>query len=198
MQFDDYDARVRLILASASARRRELLTAAGLEFAVAPSAVDEQREPGELPEAYVARLALEKARSVQAQYPADVILGADTVVVVDGTVLEKPASELDARGMLAQLSGRAHEVLTGVAVVSADGEQGHVERTRVWLAPLSPQEIDWYVETGEPMDKAGAYAIQGLASRFVLRIEGSYANVVGLPVANILPLLARAGFQPSI
>jgi septum formation protein len=112
---------------------------------------------------------------------------------VDGTVLEKPVSELDARGMLAQLSGRAHEVLTGIAVVTADGEQGHVERTRVWFAPLTAGEIEWYVESGEPMDKAGAYAIQGLASRFVQRIEGSYANVVGLPVASVLPLLARAG-----
>ena len=193
-----YDARVRLILASASARRRELLTAAGIAFDVAPSAIHEQLEPGELPEAYVARLALSKARAVHAQHPADVVLGADTVVVVDGAVLEKPASELDARGMLTQLSGRAHDVLTGVAVVSAEGEKGHVERTRVWFAPLSPNDIDWYVDSGEPMDKAGAYAIQGLASRFVLRIEGSYANVVGLPVAQVMQLLAQAGFPPAI
>jgi septum formation protein len=184
---------MRLILASASARRRELLAAAGLTFHQDAADTDERRMPGELPEAYVARVALAKAEEGHTRHPHDLVLGADTVVVVDADVLGKPASDIEAAEMLARLSGRSHDVLTGVALVWTGDHRVIVERTRVWFSRLSEADVDWYVRSGEPRDKAGAYAIQGLASRFVERIEGTHANVVGLPVAALLQLLRETG-----
>jgi len=186
---------MRLVLASASARRRELLTAAGLAFVVDPADIDERRHPGEAPEEYARRVAVEKAQTGRQRHPADVVLAADTIVLVGDRVLAKPATPDEAAAMLAQLSGRMHEVLTGVAVEWPDGARAHVERTQVWFAPLDAGQIRWYVDSGEPMDKAGAYAIQGLASRFVTRIEGSYSNVVGLPVAVVWQFLQETGLE---
>ena len=179
-----------LILASASPRRAELLTTAGISFESLPVHIDETQLDGEAASDHVRRLAEEKARMALAKRGDAVVLGADTVVVVDERILGKPKDPEHAAAMLRALAGRSHEVLTGVAVLRADRPpRVAVERTRVWMAALGNDEIAWYVATGEPMDKAGAYAIQGLASRFVERIEGSYSNVVGLPVALVYRLL---------
>lgn len=183
-----------IVLASASPRRAELLRAAGIDFQVIVANVDETLHPGEPPEAYAVRVAAAKAEAVRVQAHGRAVLGADTVVVVDEHILGKPADAADARRMLALLSGRAHDVLTAVVVLPPDGgSHREVERTVVEFAALTTDEISWYVASGEPMDKAGAYAIQGLASRFVTRIAGSYSNVVGLPVARVYQMLRRAG-----
>lgn len=178
-----------LILASASPRRAELLLAAGIPFTTRPVEVDEQPHDGESPRAYVLRVAADKARACPA--PADsVVLAADTAVVVDAQILGKPIDPADAARMLQLLSGRAHLVLTGVVLRRGGKEVAAVESTEVTFAPLTDQDIAWYVDTGESSDKAGAYAVQGLASRFIDRIDGSYTNVVGLPVATVCRLLA--------
>jgi nucleoside triphosphate pyrophosphatase len=242
---------MRLVLASASPRRAELLTSAGFTFEILAVDADERPRPGEAPPAYVRRLAGEKsARALDllsrsgrtgagppggppelqrgrkriaegegAYYlqappegghyaynetrfardggsrtvaePDIVVLGADTAVVLDGEILGKPRDDEDARAMLRRLSGQGHEVLTGVSLRTVSDEMGLVETTSVWFAPLTPDAIAWYVSTGEGRDKAGAYAIQGLASRFVSRIEGSYSNVVGLPVAAVEDLFQQ-------
>lgn len=179
------------VLASASPRRQELLTAAGYTFTVVTADVDETPVPGETPDTYVARLAEAKARAVLARRPDALVLGADTTVVVDGDILAKPADAADAARMISRLQGRAHEVLTGVALVSATWARVAVAATSVWFAPMDAADIEAYVASGEPMDKAGAYGIQGRAARYVTRIEGSYSNVVGLPVALVHALLAE-------
>jgi septum formation protein len=184
---------VRLVLASASPRRRELLAAAGFEFDVEPAEVDETRWPDEPATAYVVRVARQKAASVAARHPDRPVLGADTAVVLGQHVLGKPADPADASRMLDRLSGRAHQVVTGLALTLRGQTYAEVEQTAVWVSTLSASDIAWYVASGEPMDKAGGYAIQGLASRFIPRIEGSYSNVVGLPMATLLQLLRRAG-----
>jgi septum formation protein len=185
---------MRLILASASPRRAELLRAAGIEFDVHPAHVDERVHADELPGDYVRRVAESKARVIGAQFARAVVLAADTTVVADRHILGKPIDVEDARRMLQLLSGRSHEVLTGVAVVGPDLPlETRTESTTVEFARLSDRDIDWYVSSGEPMDKAGAYAIQGLASRFVTRIVGSYSNVVGLPVALVHEMLQPHG-----
>lgn len=184
---------MRLILASASPRRAELLQAAGIPFEVSPAEVDERFQPGETPRDAVARVAEIKAAAAAERHPGDVVLAADTTVVVSGQVLGKPVDRSDAVRMLCALSGREHDVLTGVCVCSQHRRLVHVELTRVFMAALSDEEIEWYVATGEPADKAGAYAAQGLASRFVARIEGSYSNVVGLPIASVYRLLTEVG-----
>jgi septum formation protein len=198
---------VRLVLASRSPRRAELLRAAGFSFDVLAVDVDERAHPDESPENYVRRLATEKSAaaarsSVVSGFSGTgedpVILAADTAVVVDGEILGKPRDDQDAAAMLRRLSGRVHQVMTGVSVRSRSRELGNVELTAVELARLSDQEIRWYVASGEGRDKAGAYAIQGLASRYVPRIEGSYSNVVGLPIACVLELLKGAGFLASL
>ena len=186
-----YHRRDPLILASGSPRRAELLARAGYRFEVVPPDIDERRQPGEAPRDYVARLAAEKAAAVAPRYPERVVLAADTTVVVDSTVLGKPRDPDDAAGMLRRLSGRAHDVLTGVAVRRGGAAVSAVEQTAVHLADLDEALIGWYVATGEPSDKAGAYGVQGIASRFVTRVEGSYSNVVGLPLALVDRLLAR-------
>ena len=190
-----YHLSLPLTLASASPRRQELLTRAGYAFDVVPADIDEQRWPEEAPRDYVQRLATSKAEAVAVENPERLVLGADTVVVVDGDVLGKPADDAEASEMLLRLSGRVHEVLTGVAVVTSESRRVAVESTMVTLARLDPITIDWYVATGEPLDKAGAYGVQGIASRFVERIEGSYTNVVGLPVALTARLLGESGHQ---
>lgn len=185
---------MRLVLASASPRRRELLEAAGLQFAVTPANVPEEPFAGEPPAAYIERVARAKADTVAAQQPDAVVLAADTEVVIDGIALGKPRDETDAAFMLRRLSGRPHEVWTGVAVAQAGRSAYALERTTVWMRALGAREIDDYVRSGEPMDKAGGYAIQGRAARFIPKVEGSWTNVVGLPVARVLQLLpAGAG-----
>jgi len=182
-----------IVLASASPRRREILSAAGLPFRVRVADIEEQRSPGEEPEAYARRLAREKAAAIARTEPG-IILSADTVVVLGDRVFEKPADEADARRMLTLLAGREHEVITGIAILHEHGEIVDAARTRVRFAPLTNDEIAAYAATGEPMDKAGAYAIQGLASKFVERIDGCYSNVVGLPIALAYRHLREIGF----
>lgn len=180
-----------IILASRSPRRAELLAAAGFEFEVLAADVDETPLDVEDPAEYVERLAIEKARAVLGWRPDARVLGADTTVTIDGEILGKPVDDADARRMLRLLSGRPHVVHTGVAVASARGIQSGVDTTRVWFTAMTDEDISWYVATGEPVDRAGAYAIQGIASRFIPRIEGSYSNVVGLPVALVSSILKR-------
>jgi len=206
----------RIILASASPRRAELLRAAGIEFDVMPANADETVHPGETPEAYVQRVAEAKATAVRQRANGRPVLAADTVVVIDKVILGKPVDREDAKRMLRMLSGRGHEVLTAVTLLSGadpsrlsgadpSGPRGgpdkarpaltRVETTVVEFAPLTGDEIDWYVATGEPDDKAGAYAIQGYASRFITRIDGSYSNVVGLPVSLVCQMLKDAALS---
>jgi septum formation protein len=184
---------MRLVLASASPRRAELLRAAGIEFDTVAVDIDERVLPGETPEACVARLARAKASAVAlrltASQGAAPILGADTVVAVDGEILGKPKDEVDATRMLSLLAGRAHQVATGVCILKEGREASGVALTTVYFARMSTKEIAFYVQTGEGRDKAGAYAVQGLASRYVERIDGSYSNVVGLPVALVYRIL---------
>ncbi len=220
---------MRLILASASPRRAELLRAAGYEFEVVAATIDESIRPGESPAMYVRRLAADKSASAQAgtakaahhvqtgtaeaaphvrtgtaeaarhgrelfvgprfSGAERIVLGADTAVVVDGEILGKPRDDEDAARMLRRLSGMRHEVLTGVSLRQGASEVGRVETTAVSFRALLEEDIAWYVASGEGRDKAGAYAIQGLASRFIPRIEGSYSNVVGLPVACVAELM---------
>jgi septum formation protein len=178
---------VRLILASASPRRAELLRAAGYTFEVVVADVDESIRPDEPPSTYVRRLAAEKSAAVR--IPNAIVLGADTTVVVDGEILGKPRDDDDGRAMLQRLSGQVHQVLTGVSVRQGAYEVGRVETTSVTFRALTDEDISWYVASGEGRDKAGGYAIQGLASRFIPAIAGSYANVVGLPVSTVDELL---------
>ena len=207
---------MRLILASASPRRAELLRAAGYRFDVIPADVDERPRPGEAPHDYVARVATDKAACVAHGHPNACVLGADTTVVVDGTITGKPNDVDEARAMLERLSGRTHEILTGVACWGEPAEPGSprsprqpgkgglggelgeggetgVEVTEVRFLTLTEAEIEWYLESGEWEGKAGAYAIQGLASRFIDRLHGSYSNVVGLPVTTVTRMLGRFG-----
>jgi len=209
---------MRLILASASPRRSELLRAAGYEFEVVVATVDESIRPGESPAMYVRRLAADKSASAQAGTAnaaphiqagtakaaphgrglfvaprfsgADpIVLAADTAVVIDGEILGKPRDDEDAARFLRRLSGTRHEVLTGVSLRQGTAEVGRVETTVVYFHALLEEDIAWYVARGEGRDKAGGYAIQGLASRFIPRVEGSYSNVVGLPVACVAELM---------
>jgi septum formation protein len=182
-----------LVLASASPRRRELLRNANISFEVQPAHIDEHALPNESAKDYAERLALEKARAIAQQRPNDHVLGADTVVVIDHQILGKPADQTDAVRMLRLLSGRNHQVITGVCL-AIDGHYSVAsEITSVTVSEISQNEIAAYVATGEPMDKAGAYAIQGIASRWIPRIEGDYSNVVGLPVALVYRMLQKAG-----
>lgn len=182
---------MRLILASASPRRAELLRAAGFHFEVDPSHVEERPRGGEPPEDYTLRVARDKARDVAARPTSAgrIVMGADTEVVVDQRILGKPRDGSHAAEMLRLLSGRAHDVLTAIVICRESGEISEVVETRVYFSALTDEEIRDYVRTGEPMGKAGAYAIQGYAARFVERIEGSWSNVVGLPIHAVHRLL---------
>ena len=192
-----------LVLASASPRRRELLTQAGFAFEVRPANIAEDLLAGEDPVSYVTRLAREKAEHIYRQLAPHsgaglVVLGADTTVTLDEHILGKPEDAADARRMLQLLAGRAHQVATGIAVVSAAGSQATAEVTRVWFDPLTEQDMVSYIASGEPMDKAGAYAIQGRAACWIPRIAGCYFNVVGLPIARASALLREAGVEPKL
>ena len=184
-----------LILASASPRRAELLRNAGIAFTVVPAHLAEEPSPDETPLDYAQRLARDKARAVFALYPEQAVLGADTVVVIDEHLLEKPGSPEDAARMLRLLSARTHQVITGVCVMAPGFQRTEAEVTQVTFSRITDAEIAAYIRTGEPMDKAGAYGIQGVASRWVERIQGCYFNVVGLPVARAYRLLQAAEQQ---
>jgi septum formation protein len=182
----------QLILASSSPRRRQLLEQLGLKFEVRSANIDESIQGGETPSAYVERVAMLKAVQVATQMPQALILGADTAVVVDGRILGKPQSPADARRMLTLLSGRSHGVLSGIALAGTH-QSSRIVESQIDFRVLSRGEIDWYVRTGEPMDKAGAYGAQGIGSFLIQSVHGSYSNVVGLPLAETLLLLNRAG-----
>lgn len=191
---------MRLILASASPRRAELLRSAGFTFQIAPAEIDETLGPGESPDSYALRVACEKAQVVAGRFENDevAVLAADTVVVADGRVLGKPTSAADAASMLRSLAGSVHTVHTAVALRVRSRELHEVATTRVRMSPLTDAEIKWYVRSGEPDGKAGAYAIQGRAARFVEWIEGSWSNVVGLPVATVYRMLTEVGVISSL
>lgn len=193
-----------LILASASPRRRELLHAAGIPFTIQATDIPEVPAEGEEPRAFAERLAREKAQAIAHQHPQEAVLGADTVVVVDGFILGKPEDVADAGRMLRMLSGKTHEVITAVCLISpnqprtgnrqlATDPDVRSESTQVTFAALTDADIEFYISTGEPMDKAGAYGIQGIAARWIPRIAGDYSNVVGLPVALVYRMLKDHG-----
>jgi len=192
-----------LILASASLRRQELLRSAGISFEIIPSEVDEEWREGETPEDYVVRLARLKAVKVGEKHKTRWVLAADTIVVIDGRILGKPRDRQDAEGMLEMLSDREHRVVTGYCLLqisSGKSRQGRVI-SRVRFKELSPDEVRWYLDTGEAFDKAGAYAIQGKAAFMVKEVQGSYTNVVGLPLCEVVEALREMGglsYQPSI
>ena len=183
-----------IILASKSPRRRELLAQAGLPFQVIPSAFDEDAVIIKEPAGYAMYLAENKAMDIARQYPKCVVIGADTIVIVDGEVLNKPKDTAHARGMLTKLAGRTHQVITGFSIVCAAERRQHTAfcQTDVLFKALSPAEIEWYIHTGEPYDKAGGYAIQGMGSCMIAAVNGSYTNVVGLPVCEVLDYLYKA------
>lgn len=186
-----------LILASASPRRHELLAGLGYEFQVVPANIDESPFPAELPLTHVERLAREKALTVVRTHPAQTVLAADTIVVVDGEILGKPIDDQHACAMLRSLSGRRHEVMTALAVASGDALESTVQRSIVQFRPIRPAEIAAYVATGEPFDKAGSYGIQGGAARFVESLHGSYTGIMGLPLCQTEQLLRRFGCVPD-
>ena len=180
-----------LVLASASPRRRALLEQLGIPLRISPAHLDENARPGEPAEQYVLRLAREKAEAVHARHPNDTVLAADTSVVLEGRILGKPGTAEEAVEMLRALSGRTHQVMTAVAVA---GVGARCVTAAVTFAAASEAALRWYVSTGEPMDKAGAYAVQGIGGFLVERIEGSYSAVVGLPLVETLALLREAGY----
>ena len=190
-----------LVLASASPRRQDLLRAAGITFEVHPTDIPEIPNPGEKPQAFAERLAREKAHAIAPHHPSNYILGADTVVVVDDEILGKPLDQKDAARMLRSLSGKTHQVITAVCLLGPRHNAKHTpefedtrsETTKVTITPITDNEIRAYIENGEPMDKAGAYAIQGIASRWIPRIEGDYSNVVGLPLSLVYRMLRHHG-----
>jgi septum formation protein len=189
---------VKFILASASPRRRELLASIGLDFDVLPSHVPEVHEEGEAPEEYVARLSRDKAHALASEHPNRWVIAADTTVLLDEQLLEKPADQADAMRMLGMISGRTHVVYTGVTLenVERNYRDTRVAESEVRMLALSDEDIEWYIATGEPLDKAGAYAVQGIGAMFIDSIHGSYTNVVGLPLATLFQMLRRAGLDP--
>jgi septum formation protein len=188
----------RLVLASSSPRRRDLLASIGFDFDVIPSHIPEEKSAEETPEEYVARLSREKARAIGKSHADRWIVAADTTVVLDEQLLEKPDSPEDAKRMLRTISGRSHVVHTGVTVMRVDPHYAdtRVCTTEVRIVPLTEADISWYVATGEPLDKAGAYAAQGAFAMFLDSIHGSFTNVVGLPLALLLQMLRKAGIDP--
>ena len=184
-----------LILASSSPRRKYLLEQAGLSFSVVPSSIDEKSVPLSSPETYVRVLSEAKADNVSEKYPGKWVIGADTIVLKDETILGKPGSRAEARTMLKQLSGQTHQVFTGYSICCKVKSRKFSEtiKTQVLFKNLTDQEIEWYIHTTEPFDKAGAYAIQGLGTFLVKSINGSYTNVVGLPVCEVIEFLIKEG-----
>jgi septum formation protein len=192
---------MRLILASSSPRRAEVLRNAGFVFEIRPADVDETRQPHEAAEDYVRRVAQAKARAIAEPARADreraIVIAADTIVLAEGQILGKPRDAEDARRMLRLFSGKTHEVLTALSVINvpAAKEALHVEKTRVEFLKMSEEEMETYIQTGEPLDKAGAYGIQGIAGRFATRIEGCYFNVLGLPLSRLWTTLQSLGWK---
>lgn len=187
---------MKFILASASPRRRELLQSIGLEFEVRPSSVPEIATAGEDVDSYVRRLSVEKAAEIASGSGDAWVIGADTVVYIGERLLEKPADREDAVRMLETICGRRHTVFTGLTLLHPSGyADTTVTRSDVWMLPLTREEIEWYVDTGEPMDKAGAYAVQGVGAMFIERIDGNYTNVVGLPLATLFEMMKKAGID---
>jgi len=182
-----------LVLASASPRRKDLLESIGVSFLVRPVDIDESARPGEEPVPYVERLAREKASEQVGE--GELVLAADTIVEIDGDLLGKPADAAAGRAMLRRLGGRTHSVHTGIALLMGDRIESAVEHSRVRIAELSDEEISWYIETGEPMDKAGSYAIQGIGGIFVESVDGSYSNVVGLPLTTTYRLFGTMEYD---
>ncbi len=189
------DEYTKIILASKSPRRHDLLRQAGLSFSVIPSGIDESAVPLAAPERYVRVLAEAKAGDVSEKNPRRWVIGADTIVVAGDAILGKPGSAEEAREMLQRLGGRSHRVMTGYCIHRKGLERFFSETvvTRVWFKDLTDEEIEWYIRTGEPFGKAGSYAIQGIGVRLVTRIDGSYTNVVGLPVCEVMARLAGEG-----
>ncbi|HXG58873.1 MAG TPA: Maf family protein [Thermoanaerobaculia bacterium] len=189
---------MRFVLASSSPRRRELLESIGLAFDVVPSHIPEVRREGEAPEEYVARLSREKAAEVARTHHDRWVIAADTTVLLGEQILEKPVDRSDAARMLAAIAGRTHVVYTGVTLHRGDlgWHETRVAESEVRMLPLTDRDIAWYVDTGEPMDKAGAYAVQGIGALFIDSIHGSYTNVVGLPLALLFQMMRRAGVDP--
>lgn len=189
---------MKFILASSSPRRRELLASIGLEFDVLPSNVPEVHQQGEAPEEYVGRLSRDKAQALASQHQDRWVIAADTTVLLGDTLLEKPVDEQDAVRMLSLIAGQTHIVYTGITLLNAGRgyHETRVSESEVRMLPLSQDEIRWYVRTGEPMDKAGSYAVQGIGSMFIESIHGSFTNVVGLPLATLYQMLRRAGIDP--
>jgi septum formation protein len=189
---------MRFILASSSPRRRELLTSIGIPFDVVPSHVPEEHQPGEAPEEYVARLSRDKANAIAAKHPSQWVIAADTTVLLGDQLLEKPADPPDAARMLSLIAGKTHTVYTGVTLQHLDQQycETRVAESEVRMLPLSPRDIEWYVATGEPLDKAGAYAVQGIGAMFIDSIHGSYTNVVGLPLATLFQMMRKVGIDP--
>ena len=188
----------KIVLASGSPRRAEILKSVGWEFTKDVPDIDESELPGETPEAYVQRLAKIKGKTVAARHSSELVLAADTTVVIDGAIIGKPVDLMDARRMLKLLSGRRHDVLTGVAVVKNGTVQVAMQRTRVKFAELTDAEINFLAEMGDPLDKAGAYAVQAQAALFIERIEGDYWNVVGLPINLVYELVKKTGFDTGL
>ncbi len=188
---------MRFVLASQSPRRRELLESVGLPFDVVPSHVPEEHATGESPDAYVTRLSRDKARAISASHADRWVIAADTIVMLGNQLLEKPADEADARRMLSLIAGRTHVVHTGVTLHCAEQDylDTQVAQSEVQMLPLTADEVAWYAATGEPLDKAGAYAVQGVGSMFIQSVNGSYTNVVGLPLAMLFEMLKRAGID---
>lgn len=186
---------VRVILASQSPRRRELLTTIGIAHEVRPADIDETVLPGEAPVPHCERLAREKAHTLALQHPDAIVIGSDTIVVVDGAILGKPADRAEAVAMLSALSGRAHTVYTAVAVAHEGQTRSAVEPVTVHFRTLSPEQIAAYVDTGEPMDKAGAYGIQGYGATLVERIDGDYYAVMGLPLGRLVEVMRDLGYR---
>lgn len=184
-----------IILASASPRRRHLLEQAGIAIRIIPSHIDEEAVCAATPEGYVRVLSRAKADAVSLQHPDAWVIGADSIVEINGAILNKPESRSDAGRMLDLLSGRTHRVLTGYSIIRRESGHFHtgVEITEVTFKPLSPEEIEWYLDTPEPYDKAGSYAIQGIGAFMVKRINGSYTNVVGLPLSEVIDHLVAYG-----
>lgn len=191
---------MKFILASSSPRRRELLTSIGIGFDVLPSNVPEVHREGEAPEEYVARLSRDKAEALAKAHPSRWVIAADTTVLLGEQLLEKPVDAADAARMLGAIAGRTHIVYTGVTLENAERayRDTRVAESEVRMLPLSPAEIEWYVRTGEPLGKAGAYAAQGIGAMFIDSIHGSYTNVVGLPLATLFLMLRRAGIDPLL
>ena len=188
---------MKFILASSSPRRRELLTSIGLDFDVVPSHVPEEHQPGEAPEEYVARLSREKANAIAAKHPSAWIIAADTTVLLGDQLLEKPVDKKDAERMLSLIAGKTHVVYTGVTLQNVERgyRETRVAESEVRMLPLAQEDVRWYVSTGEPLDKAGAYAVQGIGAMFIDSIHGSYTNVVGLPLAMLFQMMRKAGID---